>query len=81
MVVVDVVVVEVGVVVDEVQDAKTMDAARRKVSDARISPLFIQTSFAKKQIICYFYKNNKYKYLNCANTTIKISGLSIALII
>ena len=52
VVVVDVVVVEVGVVVDEVQDAKTMDAVRRKMSDARISPLFIQTSFAKKQITC-----------------------------
>jgi hypothetical protein len=77
VVVVDVVVVEVGVVVDEVQDAKTMDAVRRKVSDARISPLFIQTSFANKLVTCYFYKNNTYKYLNCANTTIKISGLSI----
>jgi hypothetical protein len=47
------------VVVDEVQDAKTMDAARRKVSDAKRKLLFIQTSFANKQVTCCFYKNNK----------------------
>jgi hypothetical protein len=49
-VVVDVVVAVVGevvvdVVVELLQDANSNDVTRRKVSDARIIPLFIETSF------------------------------------
>ena len=49
VVVVDVVVVDMGAVVDEVQDARTSEPTMRKVSDARRRLFFIQTSFAKNR--------------------------------